>query len=263
MKVYQKVGRTAHGTHPKDAHIKVDENGLITEIVEGEFLSDSRPYLKAAIDQRAVQAEKSWLAAKQSLDNRPQLPPRTDYVPRTEVRLGGFGGQGIISAGRIIGRAAAIYDKLEACFTQSYGPEARGGAAASQVVIASDPIHHPHPINITSMVIISQGAYDKYVPTLAPGGVLLIDDDLVILPDDHRTDITTYGISATKLAAQAGNNRAANTVVLGFWTAIVGLVSRDAMRQAVADSVPSKTVELNLKVFDIGYERGLELGHNA
>ena len=151
------------------------------------------------------------------------------------MQLGGFGGQGIISAGRIIGQAAAIYDKLEACFTQSYGPEARGGAAGSQVIISSDPIHHPHLIQPTSMIIMSQGAYNKYVPTLSPGGTLLIDDELVAFPSSHRTDITTYGIPATQIAEQAGSNRAANTVMLGFWTAIVGAVSRDAMRQAVAN----------------------------
>jgi 2-oxoglutarate ferredoxin oxidoreductase subunit gamma len=173
--------------------------------------------------------------------------------------LGGFGGQGIISAGRIIGQAAALYDKLEACFTQSYGPEARGGAAGSQVVISSDPIHHPHIIQPTSMLIMSQGAYAKYMPTLSPGGILLIDDELVTLAADHRADIRTHGIPATRIAEQEGSSRAANTAMLGFWVAVVGVVSREAMRQAVAESVPAKTVELNMRVFDIGYEKGLEV----
>ncbi len=259
MKYYQKVGRTAHGIHPKDAEVKVNEKGEIVEIVEGKFLDNPRPDLQQALDALAARGEKWWLAEKKALDERPHLPPRTDYVPRTEVQLGGFGGQGIISAGKIIGQAAAIYDKLEACFTQSYGPEARGGAAGSQVVISSDPIHHPHLIQPTSMIIMSQGAYSKYVPTLAPGGILLIDDGLVSLPDDHRQDITTYGLPATQLAEEMGNSRAANTAMLGFWTAIVGTVSKEAMRQAVAESVPAKTVDLNLKVFDVGYERGLQV----
>jgi len=145
---------------------------------------------------------------------------------------------------------------VEACFTQSYGPEARGGAAGSQVVISSDPIHHPHLVEPSSMIILSQGAYTKYVPALAPGGTLVIDDSLVELPDDHRTDIATYGIPATVIAEEAGTSRAANTVMLGFWAAIVGVVSQEAMREAVAESVPPKTVELNLKVFDIGFEAG-------
>ena len=258
MKHYQKVGVTAHGTHPKDAHVKVNEKGEITEIIEGKFLDDPKPDLKAAMERQGTQADKIWLAEKTSLDERPQLPRQESRVPRTEVQLGGFGGQGIISAGRIIGQAAAIYDKLEACFTQSYGPEARGGAAGSQVIVSSDPIHHPHLIQPSSMIIMSQGAYARYVSTLAPGGVLLIDEGMVELSANHRTDITTYPILATQIAEQAGSSRAANTVMLGLWTGVVGAVSYAAMRQAVAESVPPKLVEMNLKVFDIGYQKGQE-----
>ncbi len=258
MKYYQKVGRTAHDIHPKDAHIKVNEKGEITEIVEGNFLVEANPSLKDALNALATQAEKMWHSEKETLTNRPQLPARKEPLPRMEVQLGGFGGQGIISAGRIIGLAAAIYDGLEACFTQSYGPEARGGAAGSQVILASDPIHHPHLIQPTSMVIMSQGAYSKYVPTLAVDGLLLIDDSLVNLPPDHRADVKTFGIPATRIAEEAGNNRAANTVMLGFWTAMTGIVSREAMRQAITESVPGKAVDLNLKVFEIGFEKGLE-----
>ena len=259
MKFYQKVGRTVHDAHPKDAHIRINDRGEITEIVEGNFLVEANPSLEEALQARIPQAEKVWLAEKETLDKRPRLPVRQAQLPRTEVQLGGFGGQGIISAGRIIGMAASIYDGLEACFTQSYGPEARGGAAGSQVILASDPIHHPHLIQPTSMIIMSQGAYIKYAPTLAAGGLLLIDEDLVILPPNHRADIDTVSIPATSIAEQAGNTRAANTVMLGFWAALTGLVSQEAMQQAVVESVPAKAVDLNLKVFGIGYKRGQEL----
>jgi 2-oxoglutarate ferredoxin oxidoreductase subunit gamma len=262
LKYYQKVGRIAHDTHPKDTGVEVDERGLITEIIEGKFLDDPKPDLRAAINRLADVGEKRWQVAKRALDERPKLPHRTDYVPRTEVQLGGFGGQGIISAGKIVGQAAALYDGLEVCFTQSYGPEARGGSAGSQVVISSDPIHHPHIIEPGTAIIMSQGAYAKYVPDLASGGTLLIDDGLVVLPDDHRLDITTYGLPATHVAEGLGNNRAANTVMLGFWTAILGVVSREAMRQSVANSVPPKTIDVNMKAFDVGYERGLEVTGN-
>jgi 2-oxoglutarate ferredoxin oxidoreductase subunit beta len=259
LKFYQQVGKITHDVHPKDAAIRVDGDGLLTELIEGRFLEEHRPDLQSALDQLAAKGEKWWLAEKKALDERPRLPRRTDPVPRTEVQLGGMGGQGIISAGTIIGQAAAIYDGLEACFTQSYGPEARGGAAGSQVVIASEPIHHPHLIAPTSMIILSQGAYAKYAPTLAPGGVLLIDSGLVTLSDDHRQDITTYSLPAFHIAEELGNNRAANSVMLGFWTALVGAVSKEAMRQAVAESVPPKTVEVNMQAFEIGYERGLQV----
>jgi 2-oxoglutarate ferredoxin oxidoreductase subunit beta len=257
MKHYQKVGKIGKGVHPKDATIQVDQNGLIAEIVEGIFLNEPRPDLQAAIDQQSEVAAKQWRAAKKAIDERPRLPRRTDPLPRTEVQLGGFGGQGIMSAGKIIGQAAAIFDKLEACFTQSYGPEARGGAAGSQVVISSDPIHHPVLIRPTSAIVMSQAAYDKYVPRLAAGGILLLDDSLVAVPENPRQDILTRGIPATRLAADLGNARAANTVMLGFWTAVTGAVSKEAMRLSLAASVPPKTVDLNLRTFDIGYEKGL------
>ncbi len=260
LRYYQQIGRIAHDTHPKDTAVKVDENGLITEIIEGKFLVDPKPDLQAAIDKLLAVGEKRYQAFRQRLDQRPKLPRRTDYVPRTDVQLGGFGGQGIISAGMIIGQAAAIYDGLEVSFTQSYGPEARGGSAGAQVVIASDPIHHPHIIEPTNGIIMSQGAYAKYVADLAPGAILVVDDGLVVLPDDHRQDITTCGLPATQIAEDLGNSRVANSVMLGHWTAVAGVVSRDAMRQAVADSVPPKTIDVNMRAFDAGFERGKQRG---
>jgi 2-oxoglutarate ferredoxin oxidoreductase subunit gamma len=259
MKHYQMVGRTDHGVHPKDAHVKVNEKGEVIEIVEGEFLDEDRPDFKDAMDQRESQAEKLWVNEKAALDKRKELPARKAKIPRTEIQLGGFGGQGIMSAGKIIGMAAAVYNNLEACFTQSYGPEARGGAAGSQVVISSAPIHHPHLTQPASMIMMSQGAYDKYISSLAPGGILLFDDELVNLNEDHRTDIKSFGIPATRIAEEAGNNRAANTAMLGFWTAVEGIVDKEAMMESISESVPSKTVEINLEVFEIGYQKGMEL----
>ena len=259
IKHYKEIGKVSPETHPKDTDIKVDENGLITEIVEGKFLDDPKPDLQEAIDQMAPVAEKRWKAAKEAIDNRPKVKGRTDRVPRKELQLGGFGGQGIISAGKIIGQAAAIYDKLEACFTQSYGPEARGGSAGSQVVISSDLIHYPNITKPESAIIMSQGAYEKYTPLLVENGILLIDDGLVSLPEDHRQDIVTYGIPATKAAEEMGNIRAANTVMLGFWTSIVGAVSKEAMKLSLSESVPPKTIDVNIKAFEYGYDRGVEL----
>lgn len=258
MKHYQMVGKIAHNTHPKDATIKVNGKGVITEIIEGTFIDDPKPDFQAAIEQMAQTAKDQWAAAKKTLDERPQLPRRTDHLPRTEVQLGGFGGQGIMSAGKIIGQAATIYDGLEASLTQSYGPEARGGAAGSQVVIASDPIHHPHLVEPTSMIIMSQEAYTKYVINLSAGGVLLIDNGLVKPTAGYRRDIATFGIPATQIAEEFGNVRSANAVMLGLWTAITGAVSKPAMRQSLTDSVPPKTIEVNLKSFAAGYEKGLE-----
>jgi 2-oxoglutarate ferredoxin oxidoreductase subunit beta len=262
MKHYQQVGRTEHGMHPKDANVKVNERGEVTEIIEGEFLNEEKPDFEEAMAQRVVQADNLWKRAKEALDSRVHLDIKDRKVPRKEIQLGGFGGQGIVSAGNIIGKAAAVYNKLEACFTQSYGPEARGGAAGSQVVISSKPIHHPHLTQPTSMIIMSQGAYDKYVQHLAPGGVLLIDNELVTLPEDHRDDIRTLGIPATRIAEEKGNNRAANTAMLGFWSAVEGVLEKEALERSIAESVPPKTVDLNLEVFQVGYQQGLEAVKN-
>jgi 2-oxoglutarate ferredoxin oxidoreductase subunit beta len=256
MKHFRNVGKITHQTHPKDATIKVNADGVITEIVEGVFVNDPKPEFQAAIDRMAEDAAQRWQTTKAALEKRRRLPAQTSNVPRTEVQLGGFGGQGIMSAGRIIGQAATIFDTLQACFTQSYGPEARGGAAGSQVVIASSPIHHPHLINPDSAIIMSQEAYAKYAPTLADGATLLIDDGLVTPADDHRTDLKTFGLPATRMAEELGNNRAANAVMLGFWAAIIGCIRKEAMQQSLAASVPPKTVEINLKAFDVGYDGG-------
>jgi len=256
MKHYQQIGKIAHATHPKDCAIKVDDQGMTTEIIEGIFIDEPKPEFQAAIDKMAAAADQRWQRARQALNKRPQLPSRSDHVPRSDVQLGGFGGQGIMSAGNIIGRAAALYDKLEACFTQSYGPEARGGAAGSQVVIGSEPIHHPHLIRPTSAIIMSREAYTKYVPSLAPGGTLLIDDGLVTLAANHRQDLKTYGIPATQVAEALGNIRTANSVMLGFWTAITGIISKAAMEHSLSASVPPKTIEVNSKAFEYGFQKG-------
>jgi 2-oxoglutarate ferredoxin oxidoreductase subunit beta len=258
LKHYQNVGRTEHGMHPKDADVRVNGRGEVVEIIEGEFLNEEKPDYEEAMAQRVELAERYWQAERKVLDDRPEVAVKTKAVPRTEIQLGGFGGQGIMSAGKIIGMAAAVYNKLEACFTQSYGPEARGGAAGSQVVISSKPIHHPHLTQPTSMIIMSQGAYEKYIGDLAPNGILLIDQELVELPADHRQDIKTVGIPATALAEEAGNSRAANTAMLGLWTAAEGILEKEAMERAIAESVPPKTIDLNLKVFELGYQQGLE-----
>ena len=257
MKHYQQVGRTAHGMHPKDADVKVNERGEVIEIIEGEFLLEPRPDFEEAMNQRVDKAEKFWQREKAALDKRVVLSIKERKVPRTEIQLGGFGGQGIMSAGKIIGMAAAVFNNLEACFTQSYGPEARGGAAGSQVIISSKAIHHPHLTEPTSMIIMSQGAYDKYVDTLAADGLLLIDNELVKLPEGHRSDIKILGIPATRIAEEAGNSRAANTAMLGFWTAVEGIVDKKAMEESISESVPPKTVDLNLEVFQKGYQAGL------
>ncbi len=180
-------------------------------------------------------------------------------MSRTEIRLTGFGGQGIILAGYILGKAAALYDGKYATFTQSYGPESRGGACAAQVVLSDAPVQYPHLIDPSIVVIMSQEAYNKYAPSLHEGNLLLVDEDLVVLgplPDGVRV----YAIPATRIAeAEVGRKMVANIVMLGFLTAVVGIVSEDSMRRAVSESVPKGTEELNRKAFQAGLDYGRRL----
>ena len=176
-------------------------------------------------------------------------------MSRKEIRLTGFGGQGIILSGYIVGKAAAIHDKKQATFTQSYGPESRGGACSAQVIIADELISYPHLIDPSILVVMSQEAYNKYASTLSDGGLLIVDQDFVET-GDLASDVKLLSVPATRLAEELGRRIVANIVMLGFFAAVTDVVSVEAMREAVRTSVPKGTEELNLKAFGKGYEYG-------
>lgn len=176
---------------------------------------------------------------------------------RREVRLAGFGGQGIILSGYIVGKAATLYGGQHAVFTQSYGPEARGGACSAEVVLDDEPIDYPLVTQPDCLVVLSHEAYTRYRSTLRPGGLLLADTTVatqVAAQEAARGSAVFHGIPATALAEQLGRRIVANIVVLGFWTAISRYVSRAAMEEAVRGSVPARTIELNLAAYRAGYE---------
>ncbi|HXH22786.1 MAG TPA: 2-oxoacid:acceptor oxidoreductase family protein [Dehalococcoidia bacterium] len=170
---------------------------------------------------------------------------------RREIRFAGFGGQGIILAGLVTGRAAALHDGREAIVTQSYGPEARGGACSAQVVLDDAPIDYPMVTRPDVLVVMSQEAAQRYTADLADDCAVLIDRDLVELRPQPGWKL--YAIPATALAERLGNRMAANVVMLGFFTAVTNLVSREAMEAAVRESVRERFIELNLRAFDAGY----------
>jgi len=181
-------------------------------------------------------------------------------VNRLEVRLSGFGGQGIIRSGEIIGKAAAIYDRRHATFTQSYGPESRGGACAAQVAIADDPVElsYPHVIDPSILVILSQGGYNKYVPGFRRDGLLIVDEDLVEL-DEQAEGLRILKIPATRLAEGLGRRIVANVVMLGFVAVVTDIAKPESIKQAVLDSVPKGTEELNQRAFETGFQYAQEL----
>jgi 2-oxoglutarate ferredoxin oxidoreductase subunit gamma len=176
----------------------------------------------------------------------------------TEIRFSGFGGQGIIRSGLITGKAAALFDNKYATMTQSFGPEARGSACSSQVVVSEDRVLYPYITKPDVLVCISQDAYDKYEPELRDGGVLLVDTDLV-KPRPARKKIKLYGIPSTRLAEELGNRIFTNLVMLGFFTAITKVVTPEAMKKALPGLVPKRFLDINIQAFGGGYQFGLDL----
>lgn len=176
-------------------------------------------------------------------------------MDRLEVRVSGFGGQGIILAGYIVGKAASIYDKKQSTMVQAYGPEARGSACSSQVVVAEESIDFPYLSASDILVCMSQEAYDKFIGELREGGTLLIDETLVTMGSLDK-QVQIYSVPATQFAEDLGRKIVANIVMLGFVAGATDVVSAEAMKKAVASSVPAAAVDLNMKAFDKGYEHG-------
>lgn len=177
---------------------------------------------------------------------------------RIEIRLSGFGGQGIILAGYILGKAAALYDHKYATMTQNYGPESRGGACSAQVIISDMPVSYPHLTRPHVLAAMSQEAYSKYAGELADGGLLVIDQDLV-QPDGDPRRVRLYGVPATRIAEEMGRKMAANIVMLGCLAALDPSVSPEALKRAVRESVPKGTEDFNLRAFERGYAHGQQL----
>jgi 2-oxoglutarate ferredoxin oxidoreductase subunit gamma len=174
---------------------------------------------------------------------------------KQEVRLAGFGGQGIILSGHILGKAATLFEKKNAVFTQSYGPEARGGSCSADVVISEQAIYYPKVGQPEVLVIMSQGAWNTYGASLRPAGILILDEDLVILDADPE-NVTVYRVPATRIAEEMGRKIVANIVMLGAVTALGRVVTYEAMKSSVLASIPPGTEELNISAFDKGYQFG-------
>ena len=176
-------------------------------------------------------------------------------MAKIEVRFSGFGGQGIILAGYISGKGATLFDKRNATLTQSYGPESRGGACSAELIVSDEAILYPHLICPDVLVAMSQPAYEMYKGQLAPNGVLVIDSGLVN-PGEVAPGIRLFAIPATRLAEEMGRSVVANIVMLGFFTAVAGVIGEESMRQAILSSVPAGTEELNTRAFETGFNHG-------
>ncbi|MBP1723005.1 MAG: pyruvate/ketoisovalerate oxidoreductase, gamma subunit [Deltaproteobacteria bacterium] len=173
-------------------------------------------------------------------------------MPRHEVRIAGFGGQGVVLSGIVLG-TAAMYDNRFSTQVQSYGPEARGGACKSEVVISDEEISFPMVIGPEFFIALSQEALDKYIGDLPEGKTLIVDEDLVKnIPE--RKGIRIHRLPMTRVADRKLKNRMfTNIVMIGAVTEFTGLVSREAMREAVKNIVPRATIEKNLAALEAGF----------
>ncbi|MCW8858431.1 MAG: 2-oxoacid:acceptor oxidoreductase family protein [Deltaproteobacteria bacterium] len=177
---------------------------------------------------------------------------------RYEIRFSGAGGQGLITAGIILAEAASIIEGRHAVQSQSYGPEARGGASKSEVIIGEDPIDYPKATIVDACLAMTQEAADKYAVGIKPGGLLLVDTDFVKNPP--KGDYTIYDIPIMRTAKlEVGREIVANVIALGAMIALTDVVKRESGLQAVLAKVPEAFIELNKKAYNLGFEKVKEL----
>lgn len=175
---------------------------------------------------------------------------------RVEIRLAGAGGQGLLLAGLILAEAAVLYDHKEACQTQSYGPEARGGASKSEVIIDDEPIDYPKVIAADVLLALSQEACDKYYHDLKRDGVLIVDSVHVRRVPTSKA----FSLPITEIAEErTGRTITANMVGLGVLAGLTGVVSEEALQNAVAERAPEGTEEINLEALAAGLDEGKKL----
>jgi len=177
---------------------------------------------------------------------------------RVEIRFAGFGGQGIIKSGIIVAAAACIHSGKNAVQTQSYGPESRGGACKSEVVISEEEIDFPKVVEPDILVVMSQHAYNEYVENVKPGGVVIMDPDMIPCEKDLK-NVKIFRIPATKIAEELGRKIVANIVMLGAFVSITNLLDINAVKESIKANIPKGTEELNLTAFEKGYEYGKNL----
>ena len=172
-------------------------------------------------------------------------------MSRTEIRMTGFGGQGVILAAHIIGRACAVGAGQHATMIQSFGPEARGSACSATLAVSDREVLYPYIERPDIFVVMSAEGYEKHIDELKDDGTLIYERDLVT--PEPKPGQRAFGVSSTRIAEEQGRAIVQNMVMVGFFAAATGLSPREATREAVGASVPAGTEELNLRAFDAGW----------
>ena len=172
--------------------------------------------------------------------------------------MAGLGGQGMITAGIILARSIAIYGKKYVAQSQSYGPEARGGSAKSEVVISDEKIIYPHVINPDILVVMSKEAMKKYLDKLKPNGILIYDSSILEKPE--RKGINIYAVPATKIAFENLNTKGvANIVMLGALIQITQIINKKLIEKTIKEVFPEKFWKIDIKALNMGVEYAKKL----
>ncbi len=181
-------------------------------------------------------------------------------MKKHNIRICGLGGQGVIMAGMIVGKAASIFEDRWATLVQSFGPEARGSECSAQVMVADEEIAFPYLRDSDVFMAMSQGAYEKFVGEMNDNAILVYENELVAIDDRVPKGAKSFGIPGTRIAEEdIGRRIVFNMVMVGFMTAVSDVATIDAMRKAVSDSGPPGTDECNLNAFNKGYDFGQSL----
>ncbi|HUK99991.1 MAG TPA: 2-oxoacid:acceptor oxidoreductase family protein [Nitrospirota bacterium] len=178
-------------------------------------------------------------------------------MQRREIIISGSGGQGVVLGGIILAEAAAIYEDRFATHNQSYGPEARGGASKSEIIISDGMIHYPEVENPDILVALTQEAVDKFAGQLKPTGILITDTRIKKLPE--KGGYTTYVLPIRDTAAKMRGEIITNMVTLGALVAITKIVSREALKQAALARIPKGTEAINAQALTAGIKIAEEM----
>ena len=177
-------------------------------------------------------------------------------VSRYEIRIGGFGGQGVVTMAVVLGETLSLFDKKFVVQTQSYGPEARGGASKSEIVFGDEEIDYPKVQAPDVFIALSRAAYLEYIHGLKDDGILIIDEDLVEIEGDLPSSVKIYKVPATRIANdEIGNRQATNVVMLGAFCAITNMVSVKGLKHQIEERWP-RFKDSNFKALELGFEAG-------
>lgn len=177
---------------------------------------------------------------------------------RVEVRISGMGGQGIVTMGFVIGRAAALHDKKDVVMTEAYGPEIMGGFSKANVIIADDEIDYPLIDYPHVLIVMSQDGWERDGSCVRENGLVIYEETLVDPGDPPM--IRCVPIPAIRIADELGKRVVANVIMMGAFQSITNIISKNALERSLLKRIPKGTEELNMIALKKGHDAGKAAG---